>query len=95
MRFNVKRVFHISSRGRCVSGKVEDGIVCKGMYVRPERAPPEVRFLVQAVEYLLLGPPDAWEEEVSLVFGDVQGELEEFRRIVPPGTILVDDDPLP
>lgn len=86
-RFIVSKVIEIVGRGRGVTGQPVDGKISMGMVLHPDHIPAPMRWRVIGIESV----SRVKEFNVGL-FLENAPELDELRRLLPPGTTLVTDD---
>jgi hypothetical protein len=89
-RFLVANVFQIVGRGLGVTGHIVDGSLAIGMVLRQEHGPTKMEWRVIDIASVY-----STTDEANLgLFLENAPELEELRRLLPPGSTLVGDDPV-
>jgi hypothetical protein len=84
-RFVVSNVFQVVGRGRGVTGHIVDDSIAMGMVLRKDHA-------VTAGEWRVIGIEAVRSASVESNLGlllENTPELDELRRLFPPGSVLV------
>ena len=87
-RFLVSNVFQIVGRGRGVTGQIVDGSIAMGMVLRQEHAPTPMEWRVIGIDAVY--STSIPESNLGLLLEDTP-ELDDLRRLLPPGSALVGD----
>ena len=85
-RFLVSNVFQVVGRGRGVTGQIVDGSIAMGIVLRQEDTATPMEWRVIGI-----GSVSRMEESNVALILENAPELDDLRRLLPPGSALVGD----